>query len=53
MTGCIRRRLKACFQMESDFPSKDFEAALYMQFCEKFDWSKVDEVNKDLKDVLK
>ena len=40
-------RLKAC-----DFPSKDFEAALYMQDCEKFDWSQVDEVNNDLKDVF-
>ena len=52
VTGCIRRRLKACAQMERDFPSKDFEAALYMQFCVQFDWSKVDEVNKDLEDVF-
>ena len=42
MTGCIRRRLRECAQMESDLKSKDFEAALYLQFCEKFDWSKVD-----------
>lgn len=52
VTGCIRRRLEACDQMERDFPSKDFEAALYLQFCERFDWSKVDEVNSDLKEVF-
>ena len=52
VTGCIRRRLEACDQMERDLPSKDFEAALYLQFCERFDWSKVDEVNSDLKEVF-
>ena len=52
VTGCIRLRLKACAQMESDFPSKDFEAALYLQFCEQLDWSKVDEVKNHLEEAF-
>ena len=52
VTGCIRLRLKACVQMERDFPSEDFEAALYLQFCEKFDWSKVDEVKNHLEEAF-
>ena len=51
VTGCIRLRLKACALMENDFPSEDFEAALYMQFWEKLDCRKVDEVNEKLKSV--
>ena len=52
VTGCIRRRLKACAQVERYFKSDDFEAALYLQFFGKFDWSKGVKVNDDLREVF-
>ena len=33
----IRQRLKVCSEMESQFPSKDYEGSLYLKFCENFE----------------